>query len=275
MSIHSEHIWLRNIPEQTTHAICEKALRYAFYSLPFTVNRMKIDSPEQRLLNIFKGKIAEGLFLEFLKVQGIYANTEKCETPYYLPDKRDFVLSGYEWDIKNNYLLCSDFQGIDTGNLPALIPDRFSGDQWTQREKLLFSESKGLVYVFTFMPLFAANHDLISLQITEDQLITLRTMCNQWNNQHQVSEPYTAYALNNLFFGSRTIEECYQIHAPLQMLITAVAGPLQWQLFYPKLPGEFANGKLKTRIRNRFCHVENLPSFKNLFSSALNKIHWQ
>jgi hypothetical protein len=236
---------------------------------------MQLDTLEQRLLNIFKGKIAEGLFLEFLSSQGIKAKTEDCETPYYLPDKRDFVLSGYEWDIKNNYLLCGDFQSLDTGLLPALIPDRYAGDQWTQREKLLFSDSKGLVYVFTFMPLFAANNNLIILQITEDQTIALRSMSKQWKNQHQVSEPYTTYELNNLFFGSRAVEECYQIHAPLQMLITAVAGPLQWKLFSPKLPGEFANGKLKTRIRNRFCPVENLPSFKSLFSSALNQIHWQ
>lgn len=274
MSGNQNYILLDKFPETTVGLVCEKALRYALFSLSFTVNRMQFAKHEQRLLNIFKGKIAEGLFLEFLKVQGISVNAQPCETPYYMPDKRDFLLAGYEWDIKNNFLLTENFDGIELDKLPALIPDRFPGDQWTKRNFLQFKSSKGLICVFTFMPRFAQKKQFISLHLSDDQLLTIQRLCNESKNRQQASEPYTEQELEHVFFKYRKPFDCFYIYQSPLMLITSVAGPMQWQQFEACEPGVFANGIFKTRIRNRYCEVGKLPNFRSLFPKKLANIHW-
>ena len=84
--------------------LMEESVRYSLISLPYTINRMNLLDIESRITNIAKGKISEKIFLHFCDLNEIPVKTKNCETPFYLPDKRDFILGREEWDIKNNFL---------------------------------------------------------------------------------------------------------------------------------------------------------------------------
>ena len=79
--------------------LMEKSVSYALISLPYTINRMRLRDIQSRITNIVKGKISEKLFIHFCEQNEIPVQTEKCQTPFYLPDKRDFILGREEWDI--------------------------------------------------------------------------------------------------------------------------------------------------------------------------------
>lgn len=275
MSAEKVYILLNGIPPEIISRIGNEAIKYAFFSLPFTVNRMQIQQPEQRLLNIFKGKVAEGIFLEFLKCQQFIADSSTCETPYFQPDRRDFMLNDYEWDLKNNFVNTDQLLYVAKNELPALVPDRYQGDQWSKRLQLASAKSKGLIYVFTFMPQYASEKiPLLQCFIDEDQKKTINMMCDHWNNQHPLSAPYSETELNTLFFNKRKPEACYKFQNQPTMLITAIAGLNQWNLFKCQKPQSFANGLIKTKIQNRFCPVNDLPDFHRFFKKQLKQIHW-
>lgn len=126
--IEREVIVLNSIPEAEHENLLEACVRYAIISLPFTTNRMGISSERQRILNIAKGKIAEALYWFFCKHNQIRPDFKSCATEFWDVYKRDFLLNGYEWDIKNNFIY---HKGDHPGNyvhLPALIPNRFECD---------------------------------------------------------------------------------------------------------------------------------------------------
>jgi len=275
LSAGNAYILLNGIPSEVASRIGNEAIKYAFFSLPFTVNRMQVQQPEQRLLNIFKGKVAEGIFLEFLKCQQFIADSSTCETPYFQPDRRDFMLNDYEWDLKNNFVHTDQLLYAAKNALPALIPDRYQGDQWSKRLQLSSTKSKGLIYVFTFMPHYASEKiPLLQCTVDNEQKKTIDLLCERWNNKHQLSEPYSDAALNSMFFSSRKPEDCYKFQGQLSMLITSVAGPNQWNLFKSQKPQSFANGLIKTKIQNRYCPVNDLPDFHRYFKQQLKHIHW-
>jgi len=64
----NEIIFFKVTDKQKLNEIIEKSAKYAFLSLPFTINRMsyEFDKISQRINNIFKGKIAEELFFIFV-----------------------------------------------------------------------------------------------------------------------------------------------------------------------------------------------------------------
>ena len=126
-----------------------ESVKYAIISLPYTINRMNLIDIQSRITNIAKGKISENIFLHFCDLNEILVNTKNCETPFYLPDKRDFILGREEWDIKNNFLrhdgdilLTEDYL-----NLPGLVPNRGSWDQWSKKNSCLHApETESVCY---------------------------------------------------------------------------------------------------------------------------------
>ena len=91
--------------------LMEKSVSYALISLPYTINRMRLRDIQSRITNIVEGKISEKLFIHFCEQNEIPVQTEKCQTPFYLPDKRDFILGREEW---NSIQISIEFSpGID------------------------------------------------------------------------------------------------------------------------------------------------------------------
>ena len=130
------------------------SVRYAIISLPYTINRMNLLDIESRITNIAKGKISEKIFLHFCDLDKIPVKTNNCETPFYLPDKRDFILGREEWDIKNNFLRHDGdiLSTEDYLNLPGLVPNRGSWDQWSKKNSCLHApETESVCYLFSFM----------------------------------------------------------------------------------------------------------------------------
>jgi len=272
----SKFILLNKIPQSVQDDACRQALEYALFSLPFTVNRMAIDDINKRLENIVKGKIAEQIMLDFLIHHAFQLDIKSCETPYYLPDKRDFLLDNYEWDIKNNFLNIDDLSQInDMKQLPALIPNRFDGDQWSKRLKLQFENKKSLICIFTFMPNKTANGaKLFNINLNSDQEKLLKQNLEMWAGSKPTSPPFEESDLRKLFTTKQSITESIRRNTDFQILITAIAGANQWKLFENKPPSSFVSGIIKTRITNQFCEVGKLPSFYELFASKFNKLNW-
>lgn len=190
----SEIIILNDIPSQIYYSIIKESAIYAVISLPFTVNRMRIDSLDRRIENITKGKIAEKLFKYYCEINSISADFKSTSTPFYKADKRDFLLHGYEWDIKNNFIhhdgnILVDFKYKD---LPALIPDRHDKDQWAKREKLYFNESKGVCFLFTFLKATDKNsrNQFITINLSEDQQAFLWDLIKKYSGKEFTEEPF-------------------------------------------------------------------------------------
>ena len=149
----NEIIIVNGIPAQEYDAIIGRCINYSIVSLPFTVDRMRIPNEVQRALNIAKGKIAESLFMHFCSANDIHPDFEICTTPFWTVDNRDFILDGKEWDIKNNFIYhrndtLSEFSYCD---LPALVPNRYAGDQWSKRDQTMINGSKGIRFLFTYL----------------------------------------------------------------------------------------------------------------------------
>ena len=149
----NEVIVVNRIPHSEYRIIVVHALEYAILSIPFTYDRMEIPDLQRKILNIAKGKIAEGLFQYFCTQNDIPADFKSCETPFYQADHRDFILIGKEWDIKNNFLyhqgiVLNDHHYVD---LPALIPNRGNWDQWGKRLIQKSNQTSATGFVFTYL----------------------------------------------------------------------------------------------------------------------------
>jgi hypothetical protein len=97
-------IIIDDLSDRLEASIVNKSINYALISISYTYNRMDLDKLAQRIQNITKGKIAEHLFQYYLIQQKTQVDFKSCQTPFYLPDKRDFLMGEYEWDIKNNFV---------------------------------------------------------------------------------------------------------------------------------------------------------------------------
>lgn len=190
----SEIIILDDIPAQVYYSKIKESAMYAIISLPFTVNRMNIKNLEQRVENIAKGKIAEKLFQYYCDIHSIPADFIVTSTPFYQTDKRDFILDGYEWDIKNNFLhhngnRLKDFRYID---LPALVPNSHGKDQWAKREKLYFKKTKGVRFLFTFLKATDQNsrQQFIQICLSDAQKEFLWRLTELYKGKTYKEEPF-------------------------------------------------------------------------------------
>lgn len=289
-----EVIIVDKLSDNEYHHVVSEAVRYAIISLPFTVDRMKIPDEKQRALNIAKGKIAEFLFQLFCKKNSIPADFETCSTPFWTVDKRDFLLNGVEWDIKNNFIyhLHPIYQN-NYVDLPALIPNRFDGDQWSKRSEKNINEKGEVGFLFTFLK----NADLIvgkrgkeflGINMNEAQIDILRKLYAKYKGNPQLAEPFS----EDRFWQkmeSLSDEPIFQLHAKPHLIITGYADQKQWHLFQNtgKYSSEnnfqhyikpfwyeknrygtcnFLNNTLWTKITNATLPISLLPSFLSLIS---------
>jgi hypothetical protein len=287
----SEVIIFDGVSPEIYQKIADKAVRYAMISLPFTFNRMVINDSERRIQNIAKGKIAELLFRYYCHVHQIPADFERCTTPFWSIDQRDFILAGKEWDIKNNFF--HPKPGITlpecmTG-FPALIPNHHAKDQWTKRNTTSFNSSAGVGYVFTFMPLTKAGsltgNAFFEIILSDQTKAFINNLCKEYAGKKPTKQPFdeTWFWEQAGIINDQSIAVLHDFPA---LYITGYVSSDQFYLFkntgkdhvrseyvnfndrqwYVKDSKKlnFMNGMLFTTITNATCPVGLLPAFADL-----------
>ncbi|HHB79050.1 MAG TPA: hypothetical protein ENK85_07440 [Saprospiraceae bacterium] len=259
------------IDKDTYLNICREAVEYAVISIPFTYNRMGIRNLKKKISNIAKGKLAEGLFFYFCESNQIPIDKSIGQTPFYMPDKTDFVFQNAEWDIKNNFL-------YHKGNylfkkyykwLPGLIPHKSATDQWAKRNKLALSSTTEKRYLFTFLKAADSldeRKQLIDIHLSEKQEKYLTELCHQFrNNRRSKEQPFDASSFWHQFYQGENRAMLFRLKDFPQLIITGYAGPHQWHHF--KDSGEnriWNNGLMRTVINNSYSRIHKLPAFASL-----------
>jgi hypothetical protein len=287
-----ETIIIKNIPKDIYTKIAYQAVRYALISVAFTYNRMQKNDLISRISNITKGKIAEGLLYEYSKQIGISLDFQACATPFWMSDLRDFIWLGGEWDIKNNFIYCSDtdFENFDWTTLPALIPNKNRYDQWSKRNDTYHEESRFSAYIFTFMRLKPGRKNFFTLHISDAQYDFLSSIYAKFGMTSIVQIPFAESWFYDEWSNLGN-DECIAMQYYPELIITACANARYWPLFkdtsivdefhyqdylqntpwYQKSDQilKFLNGVLVTKIRNKTCPVGLLPSFKQIAKPIL------
>lgn len=289
-----EVIILNEIPHDKYSEIATNAVRYALISVGFTYNRMDKTELISRIKNIIKGKIAEGIFFYYCSEKGILIDTKACTTPFWLPDLKDFVWLGGEWDIKNNYFYCSDsdFLVYDFTMLPALIPNKTYWDQWSKRNDTLIETSRFCAYLFTFIRLTPDKKDFFTLNLSKAQFNFLSNIESSSKNAPHGEMPFMEKWFFEEMAKNGSEKYIHLLYMP-EMVITGCANSRYFQLFkntsandtdihyknfdhtYSWYESEknvlkFMNGSLTTKIQNMTCPVKLLPSFKSVAKNAYN-----
>jgi hypothetical protein len=296
----SEVISVEGIPIDVYDKIVTESVKYAIVSIPFTINRMGIGRVKQRILNIAKGRIAEGLFRYFCEQNQLAADFKTCSTPWWKADKRDFLYQGLEWDLKNNFIYTGrKDDAFRYTDLPALVPNRYQpqqgntlhSDQWHNRHLKKFDQSSGVAFLFTFLKEAdlidgrRKNH-FLEIQFKEEQLLLLDELAKKFGGKQQDKEPYSV----NRFWDAmqkRGGEHYFVLHDRPHLVITGYATQEHWDLFRDTGPSasdnhfinhlprgwytknndgacNFMNNTMQTRITNATIPVSLLPSFLSL-----------
>ncbi len=280
-----------NIPEGDYYEIVNEAVSYALISLPFTIDRMRIPNHIRRTLNIAKGKIAEELFKWYCKSNNIKIDFESCETPFWEIDKRDFILYGFEWDIKNNFIYHQGNIFDDNLKLPALIPNRHDRDQWSTKDQKKIENSKGVKYLFTFLKGADLTNnkrggDFLTINLSFEQSEFISDLYEKYRGMPQTQRPFD----DDWFWKElkkRGSSRFFSLSFMPYLVITGYADENHWHLFkdtgpyspynyqdyfqekwYKKVGHKnslmWLNGALWTTITNKTCPLPDLPSFKSL-----------
>lgn len=298
----SEVIIVDGIPTEVYDSLIEECVKYAIISLPFTVDRMKIPDEKQRALNIAKGKIAEELFNFFCNENNIQPDFDICSTEFWTVDNRDFILNGSEWDIKNNFIYTADdlLNGNYT-NLPALVPNRFNGDQWSKRNQNLIAGSNGVEFLFTFLKNASLinntrGREFLEINLSSDQQYFLRELYTRYKGNPQTSEPYTSTWFWNEI-NSRGNANYYSLNFRPYLIITGYANNSNWGSFRDTGPFDrsnnfqtymqprwytkaqtgscgFMNGSLWATTTNATLPISELNSFLSLFPQLRTQINY-
>lgn len=267
----SEIIIVKNIPDEIYHKIALDAVKYAIISIPFTIDRIGLRNRNRQIFNIAKGKLAEGLFKFFCKENNIEANFNICETPFYQIDKRDFILDDSEWDQKNNFIYHSADQliSLQYTDLPALVPNRANRkDQWQKRKEHYFKNSKSVKFLFTFMKAADKNNrrsNFFAINLSGKQLEFLDKLYSKYKGLPLKEKPF---GINDFWEEMTYLKDdhiSFQLHEKSNLVMTAYADSNQWDLFFDTEGKNFLDGTLWTKIRNKTCHLNKLPSFLSLF----------
>jgi len=269
-------IFVNGIDAANYDIILNEAIQYAIISIPFTYDRMDISNLKQKIINIAKGKVAEGLFLQFCRLNGLPIDTHSCTTPFYQADHRDFVLMEREWDIKNNFIYHSgdELKRHAYVDLPALVPNRGTWDQWGKRDQCYLPESKGAGYIFTFLKnldRYKRHHNFFDIDITPEQDALLHKLYKRYQGKHQERAPFDDDRFWEKFYESSP-EQKFNFSVDLRphLVIAACATKRHWERFVDSGAGNrpYPNiqpATLVTTINNRMCPVSRLPAFVEIF----------
>jgi hypothetical protein len=296
-----------NFPNDLYDEIVEQQIKYAIISLPFTIDRMNqierygVDVGNlNRIKNIFKGKIAEGLFSKFAELNKIDIDFEQCSTPFYQVDNRDFLYKDIEFDLKNNFIFHSGNEYDNYTNLPAMIPNRFQGDQWSSR--LNNYTGGGVAYLFSFLRGATLNNgnrgdDFVDIKLTNKQAIYLSELYHYYNGQPQNRQPFSEekFWARMATYGGLNF---FELNDRPKLAICGIGNNDNWNVFkdvgpltlnnyqnqpinnwYKKVGGRnsimFLNGTIWGTITNRTSPIQNLIPFTNVFNEldTENLIH--
>lgn len=259
-------ILIKELPERIENSIINKAINYALLSAAFTTRKFDLPSINRKVENISKGKIAELIFQHFMVKNNLPINFSSCQTPFYLPSKRDFIMDEYEWDIKNSFVRTSqDLKPEEIIELPALIPNRpsspFFTDQWEKRNEIKHSTSKGVRYVFTFMDR-PKEIDFITIKIHEQLLSFYENIKKSHPYRNGKEAPFTeTWFWNEL---SKIDFPTFHLHQKLRLYITSWAGEEHFPFFFNTEKRNF-DSRIYTKMKNKTIKIHRLPSFATLF----------
>ena len=286
----SEIIIVDSVPNHIYDEIAWRAARYALISVAFTYNRMNKMDILTRVINITKGKIAEGLFFYFCKLHNVVVHTESCTTPFWLPDRKDFIFLNGEWDIKNNFIYMRDNKNekISMSDLPALIPNKYDGDQWSKRNETYLENTTFSAYLFTFMCLRKGQKAFFEILLNDEQTTFIGTIAEKYSHY-----PYGQMPFLESWFYEELSKIGPEININLEyypsLIITGCANARYWDLFKDTGPQtmedhyktftspdwyyndrekftNFLQGTIVTTIKNKTCPVGLLPSFRSLIN---------
>ena len=250
-----------------------EAIRYSIISLPYTINRMKIKDIQSRITNIAKGKISEKLFIYFCELNEIPIQTDRCQTPFYKPDKRDFILGREEWDIKNNFLhhdgpILHSEQYL---NLPALIPNRGPWDQWSKKDQCYHIPiTETVCYLFSFMKGWEGKLPFLSVILTDQQNAFILKLIQLAKIRDDPIEEKIFWA-EMMKLGSGTPFN-YQLNFHPELILCGLAQEKDFPRFNDLKPQNFQNGLFKTRIQNKGIKIKYLSSFLTLYPRLKEKM---
>lgn len=297
----NEIIIVDGISDVDYNAIVNDSVKYAILSLPFTVNRMSIPNHVQRTLNIAKGKIAEGLFRKFCSLNNIEIDFNTCETPFWTVDHRDFILNHSEWDIKNNFYYCPDGELTDYNyvDLPALIPNRFPGDQWSKRLTKHYPLSTDIVFLFTYLKMASLigrdrGPDFLEIHLSTSQSEYISNLYSTYDGKPQQAEPFTEDSFWQEM-QTRGGMNYFSLNFRPNLVICGYANSAHWVLFKDTGPYErnnyfqnyiqprwysksnngslnFMNNTLWAKITNSTVPMSLLPSFLSLYPNLRQSI---
>jgi hypothetical protein len=274
----NEIILVENISPAQFDKLMRKAVAYAIISIPFTYNRMNLDSLNQKIKNVAKGKIAEEILREFLLANGIEIDSAPCNTPFWAADKRDFIWGDKEWDLKNNYIYHQGYyyaSGHYT-DLPALIPNKNPNDQWAYRNVSKTGKAKNVAFLFSFLKnldRYAKDGAFFEIELSFLQQKFLMELYQSYGGGSVKSEPYS----ESFFwteFNSRGGPFGISFKQRPALVIGPYAESQHWELFSDtgEGPKHFGDRCLFSVINNRACTWKNLPSFASLFPEWREKM---
>jgi hypothetical protein len=254
----SDVIFIDDFPTSVYHDIIWESAKYAIISLPFTYARIPGADVSLRVNRILKGKVAEKVIQEFLKVNDVAVEVDKCTTDFWEIDQRDFLFDNLEWDVKNNYLHRKLTDKKDFLDVPALVP--LGAGQWGTRDRLYFP-SKGAGYVFTF-----CEDDKWKVSLSPQQQHHLAVLDRRFRSG-EAEAPFGQEEFWNAFkgLGEWAVNSDHQP----RFALTGYASKDEWGLFQEVGEHEFhvANQRVfVTKIRNMHVPVGQLPSIRERFS---------
>lgn len=242
---------------------------------------MRLKNINTRILNIYKGKLAEGLLKDYADQHGLKMDFSAGESGFWTRDSFDFLFDGIQWDLKNNFTRNQNPLPLQEYlHLPALVPSRHDEDQWQRSIK---AENKG--FLFTFM----AQHDfpgLRAIKLSGAQIDFIRSA-----NQGEVDRSEKPFE-EDWFFDelSKRGERPFIEHSGIpELVITGYCTKEQYAMFletdgiehfnYAMYTGKwykldaqnrlnFRGGLVRTRIKNATCPIEALPSFKSFIEAS-------
>lgn len=253
--------------------LAEEAIQYALISLPYTINRMKLQNVESRILNIAKGKLSENIFFTFCNLNEIPISLNQCSTPFYEPDKRDFILGREEWDIKNNFIYkgADELSVDDYLNLPALIPNRGQWDQWTKKDHCIHEPiTESVCFLFSFMNGVKDGTAFLSISLTQEQLEFLIYLMKSVG---KYDKPF-----KEKWFWQKMKEKgqsnsfLFELNFHPELIICGMAQPKDFSKFQSIAPQSFQGGLFKTRIKNQGVPMNQLTSFVHLYPGLIEKM---
>jgi len=234
----------------------KRARRYALISLPWTINRMAYtrDRPglERRLRNIILGKLPEYLITKVLQDYSVRFDLQAGETNFWKQDNFDILLyiNGHveEWDLKCLTTYFKEIEPSEWLELPALIPDRHTHDQWSLRNRTVRASTLQKRFLFVFL-----DHPGLHIQLTPEQVTTY----------HKIIAHPKQYLRQDDFILRTLGDVPLQLDSKyLRLVISAVAGPDEWGLFQSVPARTYWPGTpVHTRIRNKGVAVKYLPAF--------------